>query len=78
MPGRESVAFQGWRKANESLFTSTVKHSCCLDFLRIAGNKPPGRESEIKSGSVQEGSLKKDSLLGNNVKRMSPVPTKET
>lgn len=47
MPGRESVAFQGWRKANESLFTSTVKHSCCLDFSRIAGNKPP--EEGLKS-----------------------------
>lgn len=62
MPGRESVAFQGWRKANESLFTSTVKHSCCLDFRVSPGINPPERESEIKPGSVEEGSLKKDSL----------------
>lgn len=41
MPGRESVAFQGWRKANESLFTSTVKHSCCLDFRISLGINPP-------------------------------------
>lgn len=73
-------------KANESLFTSTVEHSCyCLDFffflfLRLGNLDRLRRECEFKLGRI-EGRKERSNegqLFGNIVKRMSPDKTKES